>query len=92
MLPPSASCVVLAAFFKHKVGLWKTLNAAISYQSSLKLRRAILTFGVVLIHDNAHPHSAVVTQELLEQFKWDVSDRRHITPTYQRVILISSLN
>ncbi|GBO28253.1 hypothetical protein AVEN_138735-1, partial [Araneus ventricosus] len=42
------------------------------------LRRAILTLGDVFIHDNTRPHNTVVTQQLLEQFKWDVSDH----PTY----------
>ncbi|GBN54993.1 hypothetical protein AVEN_215495-1 [Araneus ventricosus] len=74
MLPPSASCVVLFAFFKQKVGLWKTINAAVSCQTLRRLRRAILISGVVLIHDNALPHNIVVTQQLLEQFKRDVSD------------------
>ncbi|GBO15857.1 hypothetical protein AVEN_129227-1 [Araneus ventricosus] len=35
-------------------------------------------FWSFLIHDNAHPHSAVVTQQLLEQFKWDES----VQPSY----------
>ncbi|GBM04748.1 hypothetical protein AVEN_20193-1 [Araneus ventricosus] len=74
MLPPSASCVVLFSFFKQKVGLWKKINAAVSCQTLRRLRRAILTSGVVLIHDNARPHSAVVTQQLLEKFRWDVSE------------------
>ncbi|GBL84764.1 hypothetical protein AVEN_93807-1 [Araneus ventricosus] len=73
MLPPSASCVVLLTFFKQKEG-WKTINAAISCQTLRRLRRAILTSGLVLIHDNARPHDAAVTQYLLDQFKWDVSD------------------
>ncbi|GBN09092.1 hypothetical protein AVEN_32562-1 [Araneus ventricosus] len=34
-----------------------------------RLRRAILTSGVVVIHDNTRLHSAVVTQQLLEKFK-----------------------
>ncbi|GBL93381.1 hypothetical protein AVEN_219498-1 [Araneus ventricosus] len=74
MLPPSASRVELFAFFKQKVGLWKTINAAVSCQTLRQQRRDILTSGVVLIHDSAFPHSAVVTQQLLEQFIWDMSD------------------
>ncbi|GBN34175.1 hypothetical protein AVEN_75105-1 [Araneus ventricosus] len=42
------------------------------------MRRAILTSGDVFIRDNTRPHSAVVTQQLLLQFKWDASD----LPTY----------
>ncbi|GBM21699.1 hypothetical protein AVEN_248520-1 [Araneus ventricosus] len=74
MLPPSVSCVVLFAFFKQKVDLWKTFNAAVSCQSIRRLRRAILTSGDVPINDNALPHKPVVTQQLLEQYKWDASD------------------
>ncbi|GBM08242.1 hypothetical protein AVEN_82929-1 [Araneus ventricosus] len=44
------------------------------FQTLRRMRRAILTSGVVFIHDNARPHSAVVTQKLLKQFKWNVSD------------------
>ncbi|GBM83215.1 hypothetical protein AVEN_58295-1 [Araneus ventricosus] len=36
--------------------------------------------GVVLIHDNARPHSIVITQKLLEQFKLDVSDDPSYSP------------
>ncbi|GBM22823.1 hypothetical protein AVEN_226490-1 [Araneus ventricosus] len=49
------------------------INAAVSCYTLRRLRKAILTSGVVLIYDKCHPHSAVVTHQLLEQFKWDVS-------------------
>ncbi|GBL80980.1 hypothetical protein AVEN_83073-1 [Araneus ventricosus] len=52
---------------------WKTMNAAVSCQTLRRLRRGHSDFWSCLIHDNAHPHSAAVTQQLLEQFKWDVS-------------------
>ncbi|GBN14515.1 hypothetical protein AVEN_13738-1 [Araneus ventricosus] len=45
-----------------------------------RLRRIFRTFGFVLIHDNARRHSAVVTQQLLEQLKWDVSDHPAFNP------------
>ncbi|GBM63761.1 hypothetical protein AVEN_43373-1 [Araneus ventricosus] len=45
-----------------------------------KLRRPILTSGVVLIHDNARFHKNVVTQQLLEKFKWDISDHPAYSP------------
>ncbi|GBN09964.1 hypothetical protein AVEN_214875-1 [Araneus ventricosus] len=41
---------------------------------------AILTSGVVPIDDNALPHNAVVTQQLLEQFKCDASDHPANSP------------
>ncbi|GBM11167.1 hypothetical protein AVEN_133904-1 [Araneus ventricosus] len=64
----------------QKAGLWKTINAAVSCQTSRRLRSAILTSGVVLIHDNARLHNAVVTQQLLEQSKWDVSEHPAYSP------------
>ncbi|GBM18834.1 hypothetical protein AVEN_203109-1 [Araneus ventricosus] len=39
-----------------------------------------MSSGVVLIHDNPRPHSNVVTQQILEQFKWDVSDYPAYSP------------
>ncbi|GBM25953.1 Histone-lysine N-methyltransferase SETMAR [Araneus ventricosus] len=80
MLPPSGRCVMLFTFFKWKVRLWKAISAAISYQTLRRSRRAILTSGDVFIHDNARPHSAIVTQQLLEQFKWDVCDHPAYSP------------
>ncbi|GBM64948.1 hypothetical protein AVEN_66134-1 [Araneus ventricosus] len=50
------------------------INAAVSCQNLRRLPRAILTSGAALSHDNARLNCAVVTQQLLEQFKWDVSD------------------
>lgn len=56
-----------------------TITSAVYCETMKKLRRAIqnkrrglLTSGVVLLHDNARPHSARRTQDLLSQFKWDV--------------------
>ncbi|GBO31155.1 hypothetical protein AVEN_54495-1 [Araneus ventricosus] len=57
------------AFLKQKVGLWKTIDAAIFCQTLRRLRRAILTSGVVLIHDNACPHSGVVIQSFWNSLK-----------------------
>ncbi|GBM87350.1 hypothetical protein AVEN_181532-1 [Araneus ventricosus] len=53
---------------------WKTVTEqgrAFPGQTLRRLRRAILTSGVVLIRDNSHPQTAVVIQQLLAQFKWD---------------------
>ncbi|GBN74742.1 hypothetical protein AVEN_172419-1 [Araneus ventricosus] len=78
MLPQSARSVVLLAIFKQKVALWETIYVAVSCQTLQRLRRAILTSGV--IHDNARPHNAVVTQQLLEQFRLDESDHTTYSP------------
>jgi histone-lysine N-methyltransferase SETMAR len=32
----------------------------------------MLTHGVVLLHDNARPHTAACTRALLEHFKWEL--------------------
>ncbi|GBN51410.1 hypothetical protein AVEN_64938-1 [Araneus ventricosus] len=53
---------------------WVMDIAVVSCRTLRRLRRTILTFGVVFIHDNVRPHSAIVPQQFLVQFKWDVSD------------------
>ncbi|GBN22071.1 hypothetical protein AVEN_170092-1 [Araneus ventricosus] len=56
------------------------MNTAVSSQTLRRLRRALLTSGVVVIHDNARPHSASITQQLLDQFKWNLSDHPAYSP------------
>jgi hypothetical protein len=36
--------------------------------------RRMLTKGVVLLHDNAHPHTAACTNALIKLFNWEISD------------------
>jgi histone-lysine N-methyltransferase SETMAR len=43
-------------------------------------RRGMLTSGVVLLHDNAHPHRAAHTQALLQKFCWDLLDHPPYSP------------
>ena len=64
-----------------------TINSAVYCETLKRLRRAIqnkrrgiLTSGIVLIHDNACPHSAAATQQILKQFKWDVFDHPPYSP------------
>ncbi|GBN25813.1 Mariner Mos1 transposase [Araneus ventricosus] len=40
-------------------------------------RRHILSQGILLLHDNTHPHSASVTQNLIQQFSWEQFDFDH---------------
>ena len=40
----------------------------------------MLTSGVVLLHDNAHPHTAARTQALLQKFRWDLFDHSLYSP------------
>ncbi|GBN55597.1 hypothetical protein AVEN_214652-1 [Araneus ventricosus] len=57
----------------EKVCLWKTINADVSCLTLRRLRRAIWTFRIVLIHYNARPHS-------VQQLKCDVSDHPAYSP------------
>jgi histone-lysine N-methyltransferase SETMAR len=40
----------------------------------------MLTSGIVLFHDNAHPHTAVCTCALLEHFNWELFDHPSCSP------------
>jgi hypothetical protein len=40
----------------------------------------MLTSGVVLLHENAHPHTAARTQILLESFNWELFDHPPYIP------------
>ncbi|GBM20514.1 hypothetical protein AVEN_61054-1 [Araneus ventricosus] len=45
-----------------------------------KKRRRMLSQGIVLLHDNARPHSAGVTQNLIQQFGWEQFDHPPYSP------------
>ena len=64
-----------------------TINAASYCETLSRLRNAIkrkcpglLTRGVMLLHDNACPHAATVTQQNLECFKWTIIDHPPYSP------------
>jgi transposase len=40
----------------------------------------MLTYGVVLLHDNARPHTAASTRALLEHFNWELFDHPPYSP------------
>ncbi|XKL61109.1 hypothetical protein PGB90_008166 [Kerria lacca] len=91
---PSEGKVLLTIFWDAKGILLEeycpprsTVNAASYCQTLKNLRRAIqnkrrgmLTKGVVLLHDNARPHVANVTQTLLKSFKWSVFEHPLYSP------------
>ncbi|KAJ4432825.1 hypothetical protein ANN_21464 [Periplaneta americana] len=64
-----------------------TINANRYCETLRKLRRAIqnkrlgmLSRGVVLLHDNARPHTVASTRELLDQFGWEIFDHSPYSP------------
>jgi transposase len=40
----------------------------------------MLTSGMVLLHENARPHTAARTRELLEDFSWELFDHPPCSP------------
>jgi len=64
-----------------------TINADVYCETVRKLRRAIrnkrrgmLSSGIVLLHDNARPHTAAGTAQMLQQFRWEVFDHPPYSP------------
>jgi histone-lysine N-methyltransferase SETMAR len=64
-----------------------TINARVYYDTLKKLRRAIqnkqcgmLSQGVVMLHDNACPHTAAATQDLIMTFDWEQFDHPPYSP------------
>ena len=64
-----------------------TINAGVYCGTLKKLRRAIqnkrrglLSRGVVMIHENACPHTAAATQNLFTTFGWEQFDHPHFSP------------
>jgi hypothetical protein len=41
----------------------------------------MLTYGVVLLHDNARPHTATRTPALLEHLNWELFDHPPLQPS-----------
>jgi histone-lysine N-methyltransferase SETMAR len=75
--------VLLVDFMPHGT----TINTAAYCETLKMLRRAIqnrrremLTRGVTLLHDNARPHTARATQQLLQSFNWEVLDHPAHSP------------
>jgi transposase len=53
----------------------------------------MLTSGVVLLHENARPHTAARTRALLEHFNWELFDhppyRPELTPSDYHLTYVS---
>lgn len=65
----------------------ETINAARYCETLTKLRRAIqnkrrgmLSKGIVLLHDNARPHTAGISQAMIRQFGWEQFDHPPYSP------------
>lgn len=83
---PSAGKVMVTVFWDTKgiimveyMPQGSTITAASYFDTLMRLRKAIkekrrgkLSKKIVLLHDNARPHSAKLTQTLLRDVKWDV--------------------
>jgi hypothetical protein len=64
---------------------------------TLKLRHAIqnkrrgrLSQGAMTLHDNARPHTASATQNLIATFGWEQFDHPPYSPTYHQVTFMCS--
>lgn len=75
--------VLLAEFLPRG----ETINAARYCETLTKLRRAIqnkrrgmLSTGIVLLHDNARPHTAGATQTKIQKFGWEQFDHPPYSP------------
>lgn len=91
---PSAGKVMCTVFWNAKGVILQeylepgtTITAERYCQTLHNLRKAIknkrpglLSKGVLLFHDNARPHSAKVTTDLLTAFKWDVFSHPAYSP------------
>ncbi|GBN77800.1 Histone-lysine N-methyltransferase SETMAR [Araneus ventricosus] len=86
-----AEGILLIEFMTHET----TINSEVYCRTLKKLKRAIqnnrrglLSSGVVLLHDNARPHTAVRTGEVLRKFKWDVFQH----PPYRKDLALSDFH
>ncbi|GFX44862.1 uncharacterized protein C05D11.1 [Trichonephila clavipes] len=75
--------ILLIEFMTHGT----TINSEVYSRTLKKLKRAIqnkrcglLSSGVVLLHNNVCPHTAVRTREVLCKFKWDVFQHPPYSP------------
>jgi transposase len=94
--------VLMAEFMQQET----TITSEVYYETLKKLRGAIqkkrrgmLTYSVVLLLNNAGPHTVARTQTLLEHFNWQLLDHHPYSPdlapseyhlfTYLKILLVS---
>jgi hypothetical protein len=52
------------------------------YRAIQNKRCGMLTYSIVLLHGNVHPHTAACTQALLEHFNWELFDHPPYSPNH----------
>ncbi|GBM92751.1 Mariner Mos1 transposase [Araneus ventricosus] len=75
--------LLLIDFLEHGA----RVNAQLYSETLTKLRKAMkpkhpskISRGVILLHDNARPHTAKAAKELLQKFKWKVLSHPPYSP------------
>lgn len=82
----SAGKVMLIVFWHSRGIIYKeylphgsTINSGSYFDTLIRLKNSIkskrpglLTRKVALLHDNARPHTALLNQKVLKNFKWDI--------------------
>jgi transposase len=72
-----------------------TITSEVYCETLKKLRRAIqnkmcgmLTYGIMLLHDNARPHTSTAarTRALLEHFNWELFDHPPYNPDLAPIV------
>jgi histone-lysine N-methyltransferase SETMAR len=59
----------------------KFLNAMQKLRRAIQnKRRGMLSAGIVFLHDNARPHTARLTANLLQEFSWEVFNHPPYSP------------
>ena len=53
-------------------------------------RRGMLSATILLLHDNARPHSAAQAQHLITSFRWEQMDHPSTALIWRQVIFTSS--
>jgi histone-lysine N-methyltransferase SETMAR len=93
--PTISTCKIMCTVFWDRKGILlveflpqgSTINASAYCDTLKKLHRAIqnkrrgmFSRGVVMLHDDACPHTAAATQNLILTFGWEQCDHRPYSP------------